>query len=356
MSLHPQITEAMKAVGFSVRAAWGTLNRGFELGFSKGGQNIDIFTFYKDVVRLNGQEKEVLWNSMWWKDKLLRRMGFPLTQFVYADFKGQGFLVPKKIKDWIEVDYGTGWGNPVIKWSWYTDPRNYIDETVEAPNNISLEMESYGPNLIKNPSFEEVDANGRPKSWIEGTKGSCKFETSTDEFTHGKRSVKISTLAGASSCILWQEVTMSPNVVVGQKAIISGWSKLGSIDPTAFGWSNQYSIFWEGWINSKGRMKNVAYIFGAEFGSQEVGWQYSSFGIEPGTERFVKIKVLVTFGDYVGYAHFDEVALRMEQRCPNNCNDNGKCIYGTCHCFELYAGTSCENSVPEVIYADATQI
>jgi hypothetical protein len=74
----------MKAAGFSLLRSFGKLNRGLELSFARLGYTVDFFTFYNDVARVDGEEKQVLWNSMWFHDRLLRRMGFPLTEFIYA--------------------------------------------------------------------------------------------------------------------------------------------------------------------------------------------------------------------------------------------------------------------------------
>jgi hypothetical protein len=135
-------------------------------------------------------------------------------------------------------------------------------------------MQVFGPNLLLNPSFEEVDEKGMPKHWQESKKGTCIFEMSNDAY-YGRRSVKFNSLAPKSLCVLTQEVDFK-FATPGQKALISGWSKLGKVDVNAFAFSTQYSVFWEGWVNTKGKQKNLAYTFGAEFGSKEQGWQYSS--------------------------------------------------------------------------------
>jgi hypothetical protein len=43
----------------------------------------------------------------------------------------------------------------------------------------SLEFEKFGPNLLKNPSFEDIDPQtGIPLHWkVELLEGKCKFST-----------------------------------------------------------------------------------------------------------------------------------------------------------------------------------
>jgi hypothetical protein len=81
---HEQIITHMIAKGFKLDRQFGQMENGFELSFQKSTYNIDFFTFYHDVVRKNGNETEMLWNSLWWGKRVLRRMGYPMTEFAYT--------------------------------------------------------------------------------------------------------------------------------------------------------------------------------------------------------------------------------------------------------------------------------
>jgi hypothetical protein len=94
---------------------------------------MDFFGFYRDIVRQDGVEREIMWSSMWWGHHVMRRMGFPITDFVYAEYNDVRFLVPRKLEEWILADYGSNWDMAEQSWMWFTGPRNYVDETVFKP-------------------------------------------------------------------------------------------------------------------------------------------------------------------------------------------------------------------------------
>ncbi len=74
-----RIEEEMLKTGFKLIYKFGTPEKGYELSFRRRNSNVDVsyhanaclypylFTFYKDVVRSEGREREFLWNSMWWQ-------------------------------------------------------------------------------------------------------------------------------------------------------------------------------------------------------------------------------------------------------------------------------------------------
>jgi hypothetical protein len=78
------IIDSMVKAEFGLERILGTVDQGMEVTFRMSGYFIDFFTFYHDVVRNDGKETEFVWNSMWWEGRVMRRMGYPMTEFVWA--------------------------------------------------------------------------------------------------------------------------------------------------------------------------------------------------------------------------------------------------------------------------------
>jgi hypothetical protein len=61
---YPEIISAMTQAGFKLWKQFGSLEFGLEFSFRRNNFNVDMFTFYKDIVRSHGNETESIWNSV----------------------------------------------------------------------------------------------------------------------------------------------------------------------------------------------------------------------------------------------------------------------------------------------------
>jgi len=347
-----KIKDEMAKQGFKLIYWYGELEKGYELSFRRRNYNIDLFTFYKDVVRVEGKETEYLWNSMWWQQRLLRRMAFPVTDFVWTYLLDMRVLVPKKALDWIIADYGPSWNVPKDStWEWWASPANYIDEQVIRENHMEAEMVKYGQNLVKNPSFEQFEKLPNGKYDIKNWSIQSGIVSISGDAHTGRASLQCFNPNVTNTCVITQDVPLRLPYEQKGSVLIAGWSKKLKKEAKNWSWSNNYCISYTFVATAPGgvRQNLEAGNFVAEFGVQKEGWQYSSYEVDwPAffnSRRPVQVdtvRVKVTFNSFTDGALFDEIAVRRDATCPDNCNGRGTCIYGVCHCFVGSAGSTCE--------------
>ena len=92
-----------------------------------------------------------------------------------------------------------------------------------AKGTASVEVSDTG-NLLSNPSFEEVDARGRPSGWIMAVCGGLEWAIDRDVRHHGGQSIRIT---GSDVKEKWAGIRHSSPISLAPNRVyeISGWVK-----------------------------------------------------------------------------------------------------------------------------------
>jgi len=323
------INTSMKAAGFKFGHTFGVLTSGFEMSFTMGGSRIDMFTFYKETFRNNGTEVDYLWNSMWRGDREMRKMYYPITEFAYTNFSGWNVLVPVKANEWIVTNYGENWKTSEPSWDWWNSPKNYITQEVfRDETKIYKDRSKTGKNVLKNPSFEDF-AYINNKLVIPGwevVSGNVKI-TNTSTFAGG---YALYCINSQDKCTITQTVNLP--LEISKKWVIAGYSKRDVTEKKNFRASVDWSVGY-----SMGKQ-----AFTADFELTRPGWQYYSTGVT--AQAINTMKITLQFNKFPGGVFFDEISVRPEVLCKDNCSNNGECIYGICHCYAGFTGASCKQA------------
>jgi len=335
------IIKAMEDFGFKFNIQRGSIERGLECTFSRASHNVDIFIFYRDFVNTSGKEKEIYWSAMW-SGNFMRRMAFPSSEFVYTRWQNSKFLVPKKTHEWIQMNYGPNWENPVdsTSWQWWSSPSNYLDgERFQHSNTEQSLLSSYSHNLLQNPSFEETDEITKaPKYWNLLYSNTSIF-LSNNSHT-GQRSLQCS----SPSCVIFQDVHL--NQVNTSKLFLSGWSRILETHYDEFSKLNSFTLgfvafYYDGNSTLKSSVLTEYHGNGiTEFSLHKKDWIHSFYELiffEP----VIKLRVMLKFCDIKGTVLFDDIAVR-EILPECNCNSHGECIFGKCYCYIGFSGKNCD--------------